>query len=127
MGSLLLVLHDAASSTKINPSPAISPIDFGASWCKACKELEHETFPDLTVRSEAQRFVTLRLDMSDDDAKETKALADKYKITGLPTVILLDKSGKEVVRFNEFVKPDKFYTAMKCNLADNKSVTVGMK
>ena len=100
-------------------------IDFGASWCKACKELEHETFPDPTVRTEAQRFVTLRLDMSDDDAVETKAFAEKYKIAGLPTVLMLDKSGKEVVRFNEFVKPDKFYTAMKCNVADSKAV--GMK
>jgi thioredoxin:protein disulfide reductase len=102
-------------------------IDFGATWCKACKELEHDTFPDPTVRSEAQRFVSLRLDMSDDDAKETKMLTEKYKIAGLPTVLMLDKNGKEVVRFNEFVKADKFYTAMKCNVSDSKPVTVGMK
>ena len=42
--------------------------------------------------------------------------------------VLHDKSGKEVVRFNDFVKPDKFYTAMKCNVTDAKSDTaVGMK
>ena len=102
-------------------------IDFGATWCTACKELEHETFPDPTVRSEAQRFVTLRLDMSDDEATQTKALTEKYKIAGLPTVLMLDKNGKEVVRFNEFVKPAKFYAAMKCNVAESKAVTASME
>ena len=91
-------------------------IDFGAEWCTACKELEHETFPDSNVRTEAQKFVALRVDATDDEDKEVIRLKDKYKVVGLPTVIMLDKGGKEVVRFNEFVKPDKFYAAMKCNV-----------
>lgn len=102
-------------------------IDFGASWCGACKKLEHNTFPDPTVRSEAQRFVALRLDMTDDDAEETKALRAKYNIVGLPTVLMLDKSGTEVVRFNDFVQPEQFYTAMKCRVPDGKQVTLGMR
>src|SRR6185369_12350042 len=40
-------------------------IDFGATWCTACKELEHQTFPDPGVRTEAQRFIAVRLDMGD--------------------------------------------------------------
>ncbi len=88
-------------------------IDFGAEWCTACKELEHHTFPDPNVRSEAQKFVALRVDATDDEDKEVVRLKDKYKVVGLPTVIMLTKSGKEVVRFNEFVKPDAFYGAMK--------------
>lgn len=101
-------------------------IDFGASWCDACKELEHHTFPDPSVRTEAQKFVALRIDATDDEDKEVNAIKDKYKVVGLPTVIMLDKSGKEVVRFNEFVKPDKFYAAMKCNF-DGKTEAVSLK
>lgn len=104
-------------------------IDFGATWCKACKELEHETFPDPSVRTEAQRFVALRVDASDDEDKTVNELKDKYRVVGLPTVILLDKNGSELVRFTEFVKPEKFYAAMKCSggASGNKNSAVSMK
>ena len=100
-------------------------IDFGAEWCAACKELEHETFPDKTVREEAQRYVALRIDATDDENEQVNKLKDKYDVKGLPTVIMMDKDGKEITRFTEFVKPDKFSSAMKCNTAGTKTV-VGM-
>jgi thiol:disulfide interchange protein DsbD len=102
-------------------------IDFGAEWCKACKELEHDTFPDANVRNEAARFVALHIDATDDDDKEVNRLREKYGVKGLPTVIMLDKRGKEAARFNEFVKPDRFYSALKCVPSDAKSEVVGMR
>lgn len=100
-------------------------IDFGASWCTACKELEHNTFPNPAVRTEAQRFIAIRVDATDDEAPDTKRLQDKYKVVGLPTVIMLDASGNEVTRFNEFVTADKFVAAMK--KVPTSSAAVGMK
>ncbi len=88
-------------------------IDFGATWCTACKELEHNTFPNPDVQAEATRFVAIRVDATDDENAETKRLQEKYKIVGLPTVLMLDKNGNEVVRFNEFVEPGKFVAAMR--------------
>jgi thioredoxin:protein disulfide reductase len=88
-------------------------IDFGATWCAACKELEHNTFPNPDVQAEASRFVAIHVDATDDENAETKRLQEKYKVVGLPTVLLLDKNGNEVVRFNEFVEPDKFVAALK--------------
>lgn len=99
-------------------------IDFGASWCTACKELEHNTFPHPGVRSEATRFVAIHVDATDDEAPDTKRLQEKYKVVGLPTVIMLDKDGNEVVRFNEYVTPDKFLAALK---TVPSGTTVGMK
>lgn len=118
--------EEAVAKAKSDNKPLL--IDFGAEWCTACKELEHETFPDPSVRTEAQRFVNLHVDMTDDEDKKVIALKDKYKVLGLPTIIMIDKSGKEVVRFNEFVKPDKFYAAMKCNVPNTATgEAVGMK
>jgi thiol:disulfide interchange protein DsbD len=90
-------------------------IDFGASWCKACKELEHETFPDPRVRAEAARFVAISVDASDDDDPKITALRTKYKLLGggLPVVILLSSNGDEATRFTEFVPPDRFAPALK--------------
>lgn len=117
---------EAVAKAKSDNKPLL--IDFGAEWCTACKELEHETFPDPQVRAEAQRFVNLHVDMTDDEDKTVIALKDKYKVVGLPTIIMIDRSGKEVVRFNEFVKPDKFYEAMKCNVPSSGSgEAIGMR
>lgn len=88
-------------------------IDFGAEWCKACKELDEFTWPDARVRAESSRYVSVKVDATDDENPETKRLSQKYKVVGLPTVILLDSEGKEAARFNEFVKPEAFIETFK--------------
>jgi thiol:disulfide interchange protein DsbD len=101
-------------------------IDFGAEWCQGCKELEDHTFPDPTVRTEAQRFVALHVDATDDENQEVNRLKDKYQVKGLPTVIMTGKDGKERLRLNEFVPADKFYSAMRCSQTEAGDV-VGMR
>jgi thiol:disulfide interchange protein DsbD len=88
-------------------------VDFGATWCTACKELEHETWPDARVRAEGKRFVAVAVDATDDEDQAVEALKKKYKVVGLPTVVLLDKDGNEKARFNEFVKPERMAEAMR--------------
>lgn len=101
-------------------------IDFGATWCTACKELEHKTFPDPAVKAEAPKFVSIHIDATDDELPETKRLSEKYQVVGLPTVIMLDKAGNEVIRFNEFVPADKFAAAMK-KVTAQEGGALGMK
>jgi thiol:disulfide interchange protein DsbD len=88
-------------------------IDFGAEWCTACKELDERTWPDPRVRSEAKRFVTVKIDATDEDDPETKRLTKKFGVVGLPTVVVLDSQGKEKVRFTEFAAADKMVQAIK--------------
>ena len=88
-------------------------IDFGASWCGACKELDEKTFPDPKVQKEGARFVALHIDASDDDDPTVSKLRAKYKATeGLPVVVFLDSSGNEAKRFTEYVAPDCFAGAL---------------
>jgi thiol:disulfide interchange protein DsbD len=88
-------------------------VDFGAEWCGACKELTTQTFADDGVRSEAGRFVAVRVDATDEDDPQVNAIKGKYKVVGLPTVVVLDSRGKEQARFNEFVPPDRFLAAIR--------------
>jgi thiol:disulfide interchange protein DsbD len=89
-------------------------IDFGASWCPACKELEHKTFPDARVRAEGTRFVALQIDATDEEDAEVVRVRKKYGATaGLPVVVALDSGGKEALRFTEFVEPDRMAAALK--------------
>ena len=88
-------------------------VDFGASWCGACKELDEKTFPDSRVRSEGSRFVALHVDATDDDNPEVVRVRRKYGVTeGLPVVLLFGSDGTEAFRFTEFVPPDRLAHAL---------------
>jgi thiol:disulfide interchange protein DsbD len=88
-------------------------IDFGASWCAACVELERVTFTDARVRSSGARYVALHIDATDEDDPVVAGLRRKYRVTeGLPVVLLVGSDGKEAVRYTEFVRPDRFAAAL---------------
>jgi thiol:disulfide interchange protein DsbD len=44
---------------------------------------------------------------------EVEALRNKYKIVGVPTVLILDSEGNEVKRITGFVNADEFYEMIK--------------
>jgi thiol:disulfide interchange protein DsbD len=88
-------------------------VDFGASWCGACKELDEKTFPDPRVIAEGSRFVALHVDATDDDDPEVSRVRHKYGVTeGLPVVLLFGSDGAEAFRFTEFVPPDRLANAL---------------
>jgi thiol:disulfide interchange protein DsbD len=87
-------------------------VDFGASWCGACNELATQTFADERVREEAGRFVAVRVDATDDDDTAVAKVKDKYRVVGLPTVVVFDSAGQEKIRFNEFVPAERFLSAI---------------
>lgn len=87
-------------------------VDFTASWCLSCRELDKHTFSDPKVEKEAGRFLAVKVDATDDeDPKVVRALAE-FKVRGLPTVILYDSQGREAKRFNDFVEAGPFYEAL---------------
>lgn len=89
-------------------------VDFGASWCGACKELDHNTFQDPRVVAEGQRFVPVRVDLSPgEDTPEKRAILASYNQRGLPLVVMHDRSGAEKARVTSFVDADSFLGLMR--------------
>lgn len=84
-------------------------IDFGADWCVACKELEHQTYPDPRVARALDRFVPIMLDMT-QASDENDALQAKYGVSGLPAVVFVGKDGQvlKTPRVAGFVPPEQF-------------------
>ncbi|HEV2471749.1 MAG TPA: cytochrome c biogenesis protein CcdA, partial [Chthonomonadales bacterium] len=64
-------------------------IDFSASWCAACHELEEKTFHDPNVAQEASSMLALRFQLEDFSSSYVKPFRDTFKIKGLPTVVRL--------------------------------------
>jgi len=89
-------------------------VDFGASWCGACGELDRHTFSDERVVREGQRFVTVRVDLSPGkDTPDKQAILASYAQRGLPLVVLHDSQGKEAARVTSFVEAPKFLEIMR--------------
>lgn len=88
-------------------------VDFGADWCGACQELERDVLSDPRVVAEAQRFVTVRVDLSTDKATEEKwALLRAYKQPGLPLLVLHYSDGSEAARITGLVDGDELLKMM---------------
>ncbi|MFO0678295.1 MAG: cytochrome c biogenesis protein CcdA [Polyangiaceae bacterium] len=112
-GELRWIDSEAQGAQMANSEKRPMIVDFGAEWCAACKELATHTFADSKVREEASRFVAVKIDATDDEDERINTVKSKYKVVGLPTVVVLDSDGHEKVRFNEFVPPERFLEAIR--------------
>lgn len=83
-------------------------IDFTAEWCGACNDLARETFAHPDVMREAGRFVAVKIDATNDEDPAVIEVQERYKVVGLPTVLVFDSEGRERARITEFVPPAKF-------------------
>ncbi len=83
-------------------------LDFYATWCAACNELEH-TYADPAVKSKLSKFVNVKLDFTRNSA-EVERLKQKYGIVGLPVVIFFDSEGNQLTdkRLEKYVEPEEF-------------------
>lgn len=64
-------------------------IDFWASWCVACEELEDITFKDTEVIKKLQNFTLIKIDVTQNN-EEDKALQKMFEVIGPPTLIFWD-------------------------------------
>jgi thiol:disulfide interchange protein DsbD len=87
-------------------------VDFTAAWCGACKQLDRVTFSSPSVRPEMARFVAVKVDATNDDDPQVGATLSRFHVVGLPTVLVFDSSGREALRYTDFVEPDVFLKAV---------------
>ncbi len=102
--------EEGFKEAKLTGKPVL--IDFFAQWCAACHELDDKTWSDESVSSELNRFICVKLDLTKND-ENAKEIQKKYKILGMPTVILFDSSGKEITRFEGFKPPQEVLELLK--------------
>ncbi len=91
-------------------------IDFYADWCIPCKQIDKKLFRAPVVIAGAKNFVALKADLTAETSPEIKKLRQKYRVHGVPTVILLDKAGHEYKRFTDELvklKPEEFATVIR--------------
>ncbi|MFI5396355.1 MAG: cytochrome c biogenesis protein CcdA [Candidatus Binatia bacterium] len=92
-----------------NGRPAV--VDFLADWCVPCREMEHTTFRDPHVRQQAERFAMFKADIT-RDSEDADEIVGRYRIRGVPTVLVFDSSGLEVQRLIGYIGPEEMAKAM---------------
>jgi thiol:disulfide interchange protein DsbD len=81
-------------------------LDFYADWCAPCRELDEKTFPAPDVSALLEGYSRFKVDLT-RSSEENQALATKYSVRGVPTVIVFS-GGEEIFRITGFEPPAKF-------------------
>lgn len=68
-------------------------IDFFASWCTSCSEMEKKTFPDKEVRELLDRCSFLRIQVEDPLEDDAVKLLARFGVRGFPAIVVLSGNG----------------------------------
>ncbi|MDX1387604.1 MAG: thioredoxin family protein [Acidobacteriota bacterium] len=76
-------------------------VDFYADWCQPCKVMDRETFTDRRVVEALRDLVPVRVDSEETRPRDGfvgAELAERYGVTGYPTLMLLNGDGEVVAK-----------------------------
>jgi len=68
-------------------------LDFWATWCKNCHEMERTTFREPRVAEAMKEFTLVKFQAEKPQEPEVAAVMDRYGVPGLPTYVILEPAG----------------------------------
>lgn len=71
-------------------------LDLSASWCGYCRRMAREVYPDPKFVEFSRSHVFIRL-FADTEQQGTE-LAERFRIRGFPTIVVLNAQGQELGR-----------------------------
>ena len=97
-------------------------VDFSATWCVPCEELELTFGDDEVYELITKNFVPLKFDVSDDNEISTERRA-RYKAGTLPAVVYLGADGRTVARIDRMMEPGELLPVLRAAVAKLRAGT----
>jgi thiol-disulfide isomerase/thioredoxin len=96
--------EDALKKARAAGKPVM--IDFWAEWCGWCHRLDKTTYMDPAVLALAKDFVAVKVN-TEGEPRDV-AVAIRYDVSSLPTIMVVSPRGRPIARVNGFVGPGQF-------------------
>lgn len=72
-------------------------LDFTASWCKPCLEMDRSVWSDQEIEKLMENFIPLKIDLDTN-----RSLAQKYSVRAIPSILIIDANGNVIHMFEGF-------------------------
>jgi thioredoxin-like negative regulator of GroEL len=83
-------------------------VDFWAPWCAPCLKLKRETLDSPALAALLKKFEVIAVDLD-----EMPTLGKFYRVSSIPSVLLVDPKGNVVDRLLGFEPPKQFELRLK--------------
>ncbi|HEY3379359.1 MAG TPA: thioredoxin fold domain-containing protein, partial [Armatimonadota bacterium] len=78
-------------------------VDAYADWCHWCTKMDEDTFTNAEVQHRMKDFVPVRINTDHDPE-----FAQRYGVSGLPTTLVLDATGKVKLSQSGYLPPQDY-------------------
>jgi protein disulfide-isomerase len=92
---------------------------WGAQWCPPCNDLKDQVFAHPEFPSFASSYIMVYLD---GDTEGAQSWGEKLKVSGYPTVLLMNQNGKEMFRFSSGMDFVEFKLAINSAVASKSDL-----
>jgi len=89
-------------------------VDFMATWCGPCQNMEDSTFSDTQVIEKASAFIPVRIDVDEqsDVANQYNGNAIRYGGVGIPNILFIDAEGNRLKHIFGYQSPETLIAVM---------------
>ncbi len=79
-------------------------VDLYADWCGWCTRMDEDVFSDTRVQTALLGYVPIKVDVE----RGGRSVAARYRVSGLPTFLVVNGDGALVGRFDGYMAVDTF-------------------